>query len=50
MAVRLPITVQGQNYTYPYPSLLISAADVNNNGVVEVGDAIKIQRKVVGLE
>lgn len=50
MAVRLPITILGQNYTYPYPSLLTGAADVNGNGVVEVGDAIKIQRKVVGLE
>jgi hypothetical protein len=50
MAVHLPITIQGQGYSYPYPNWLISIADVNGNGVVEVGDAMKIQRKAVGLE
>jgi len=50
MAIELPVNVNAQNYSSPYPLWLKSRADMNSDTEINISDVILILRKAIGLD
>jgi hypothetical protein len=50
IALRLPITIGGEIYSYPYPPWLIGRADMNADEKVNIADVILTLRRALGLD
>ncbi len=49
MLLEMPVTINGDTYTSPYPNWLKNGADMNDDDTLDISDIILMQRMVVGL-